>query len=103
MIGCKNQQVLPNKPIRTSSWKRVASKKTRCAPVTTADIATKGGQFDVMTIGMYETPIWGKKGWLREMKTDAAYDVDDDLPRCAMVCPLTASSTPFRSTAKAQC
>ena len=30
----------------------------------TTDIATKGGQFDVMTIGGYETPIWGKKGWL---------------------------------------
>ncbi|MFT7116005.1 MAG: sorbitol/mannitol transport system substrate-binding protein [Rhodoferax sp.] len=25
----------------------------------TTDIATKGGQFDVMTIGMYETPTWG--------------------------------------------
>ncbi|MEY2686097.1 MAG: hypothetical protein RL375_295 [Pseudomonadota bacterium] len=46
----------------------------------TTDIATKGGQFDVMTIGMYETPIWGKKGWLQEIKTDAAYDVDDLLP-----------------------
>ncbi|MFM2065642.1 MAG: hypothetical protein RLZZ584_551 [Pseudomonadota bacterium] len=46
----------------------------------TTDIATKGGQFDVMTIGMYETPIWGKKGWLKEIKTDAAYDVDDLLP-----------------------
>jgi sorbitol/mannitol transport system substrate-binding protein len=46
----------------------------------TTDIATKGGQFDVMTIGMYETPIWGKKGWLKELKTDAAYDVDDLLP-----------------------
>ena len=46
----------------------------------TTDIATKGGQFDVMTIGMYETPIWGKKGWLTELKTDAAYDVDDLLP-----------------------
>ena len=46
----------------------------------TTDIATKGGQFDVMTIGMYETPIWGKKGWLNELKTDAAYDVDDLLP-----------------------
>ena len=46
----------------------------------TNDIATKGGQFDVMTIGMYETPIWGKKGWLAEVKTDAAYDVDDLLP-----------------------
>ncbi len=46
----------------------------------TTDIATKGGQFDVMTIGMYETPIWGKKGWLTELKTNAAYDVDDLLP-----------------------
>ncbi|MDO8318970.1 sugar ABC transporter substrate-binding protein [Rhodoferax sp.] len=46
----------------------------------TTDIATKGGQFDVMTIGMYETPIWGKKGWLTELKTDTAYDVDDLLP-----------------------
>src|SRR5215204_4651772 len=46
----------------------------------TTDIATKGGQFDVMTIGMYETPIWGKKGWLQEIKPEAAYDVDDLLP-----------------------
>ena len=46
----------------------------------TTDIATKGGQFDVMTIGMYETPIWGKKGWLKELKTDAKYDADDILP-----------------------
>src|SRR5258706_8799719 len=46
----------------------------------TTDIATKGGQFDIMTIGMYETPIWGKKGWLNEIKSDAAYDVDDLLP-----------------------
>ena len=46
----------------------------------TTDIATKGGQFDVMTIGMYETPIWGKRGWLKELKFDAAYDVSDLLP-----------------------
>ncbi len=46
----------------------------------TTDIATKGEQFDVMTIGMYETPIWGKKGWLKELKFDAAYDVEDLLP-----------------------
>lgn len=46
----------------------------------TTDVATKGGQFDVMTIGMYETPIWGKKGWLKELKFDDAYKVDDLLP-----------------------
>ncbi|MBX3585125.1 MAG: sugar ABC transporter substrate-binding protein [Ramlibacter sp.] len=46
----------------------------------TTDIATKGGQFDIMTIGMYETPIWGKKGWLQALQPGAAYDVDDLLP-----------------------
>ena len=30
----------------------------------TTDIATKGGQFDILTIGTYETPIWAKKKWL---------------------------------------
>jgi sorbitol/mannitol transport system substrate-binding protein len=46
----------------------------------TTDIATKGGQFDIMTIGMYETPIWGKKGWLKEFKPDTQYDINDLLP-----------------------
>ncbi|MBQ0929309.1 ABC transporter substrate-binding protein [Ideonella alba] len=45
-----------------------------------ADIARKGGRFDVMTIGMFETPIWARKGWLQPIATDAAYDVDDLLP-----------------------
>ena len=30
----------------------------------TTDIATGGGQFDVITIGSYETPIWGAQEWL---------------------------------------
>jgi sorbitol/mannitol transport system substrate-binding protein len=47
----------------------------------TTDIATKGGQFDIMTIGTYEVPIWGKKGWLVSLdKLGADYDVDDLLP-----------------------
>lgn len=46
----------------------------------TTDIATKGGQFDIMTIGLYEAPIWSKKGWLKPIATDAAYDVEDLLP-----------------------
>ena len=45
-----------------------------------SDIATKAGQFDVVTIGMYETPIWAKKGWLEEIKPDAKYDVKDLIP-----------------------
>ena len=46
----------------------------------TTDIATKGGQFDVMTIGMYEAPIWGERGWLQELKFGEEYQPDDLLP-----------------------
>ncbi|MFT6658519.1 ABC transporter substrate-binding protein [Maritalea sp.] len=46
----------------------------------TTDISTKGGQFDIMTIGMYEAPIWGERGWLEPLEFDADYDVDDLLP-----------------------
>ena len=46
----------------------------------TTDITTKGGQFDVLTIGTYEVPIWGGKNWLNELSFGSAYDVDDLLP-----------------------
>ncbi len=44
----------------------------------TTDIATKGGQFDIITIGGYETPIWGKQGWLASVDDlGKDYDYDD--------------------------
>ena len=43
----------------------------------TTDIATKGGQYDVITIGAYETPIWGKKGWLTSLNDFKDYDYED--------------------------
>ena len=47
----------------------------------TTDIATKGGQYDIMTIGTYEVPIWAKQGWLVALDDlGADYDVDDLLP-----------------------
>ena len=47
----------------------------------TTDISTKGGAFDIMTIGMYETPIWGKNGWLVPLNDlSAEYDAADILP-----------------------
>ncbi len=47
----------------------------------TQDIATKGGQFDVMTIGTYEVPIWGARDWLVSLNDlPESYDVDDLLP-----------------------
>ena len=47
----------------------------------TTDVATKGGQYDVMTIGTYEVPIWGKQNWLTELDNlGKNYDLDDLLP-----------------------
>ena len=47
----------------------------------TQDVATKGGQFDVMTIGTYEVPIWGEREWLVSLNDlPESYDVDDLLP-----------------------
>lgn len=47
----------------------------------TQDIAAKGGQFDIMTIGMYETPIWAANEWLVSLDDlPADYDKDDILP-----------------------
>lgn len=47
----------------------------------TTDIATKGGQYDVVTIGNYEVPIWAKQNWLLPLdKMSADYDANDILP-----------------------
>ena len=47
----------------------------------TTDITTNGGQFDIMTIGMYETPIWGANDWLVPLDDlSEDYDVNDILP-----------------------
>ena len=50
----------------------------------TQDVATKAGQFDVVMIGTYEAPIWGRNGWLTDLtpyaRADRAYDVDDLMP-----------------------
>jgi sorbitol/mannitol transport system substrate-binding protein len=47
----------------------------------TQDIAAKGGQFDIMTIGMYETPIWAAQDWLVSLDDlPESYDIDDIIP-----------------------
>lgn len=47
----------------------------------TTDIATGSGRFDIVTIGLYEAPIWAERGWLSALDTmPAAYDVYDLLP-----------------------
>jgi sorbitol/mannitol transport system substrate-binding protein len=50
----------------------------------TADVASGAGQYDIVTIGAYETPQWGANGWLvdltPDLQKDSSYDVDDLLP-----------------------
>ena len=48
---------------------------------TTTDAATHGGQFDIVTIGPLEAPIWGKRGWLLPLddKLSPGYDLGDVL------------------------
>jgi sorbitol/mannitol transport system substrate-binding protein len=47
----------------------------------TIDIATKGGKFDVLTIGTYEVPIWASEGWLLPLDDlGSEYDAEDILP-----------------------
>ncbi|WP_460966756.1 ABC transporter substrate-binding protein [Pedococcus soli] len=50
----------------------------------TADVASKAGQYDIVTIGAYETPQWGANGWLvdltPDLQKDSSYDIDDILP-----------------------
>ncbi|MDX3975158.1 sugar ABC transporter substrate-binding protein [Shinella sp.] len=54
----------------------------------TTDIATKGGQFDIMTIGGYEAPIWGKQGWLTPVD-----DLGDDYDYADLLEPIKAGLT----------
>lgn len=54
----------------------------------TTDIATKSGQFDVMTIGGYEAPIWGKAGWLLDVD-----DLGDDYDYDDLIKPVRAGLT----------
>ena len=47
----------------------------------TTDIATHGGQFDVVTIGAYEVPIWAKQHWLTRLDDlGPGYAANDLLP-----------------------
>ena len=50
----------------------------------TADVASGAGQYDIVTIGAYETPQWGANGWLvdltESLSSDPDYDIDDILP-----------------------
>lgn len=44
------------------------------------DVATRGGRFDVVTIGLLEAPVWGRRGWLMPLEPGPDYGVEDLLP-----------------------
>ncbi len=46
----------------------------------TTDVATKAGQMDIVTVGVYEVPMWAKRGWLAPLSVPASYDIEDVLP-----------------------
>ena len=52
--------------------------------IVTRDAAAGGEQFDVVMVGMYETPQFGANGWLTDLtpmaEADAEYQVDDLIP-----------------------
>lgn len=46
----------------------------------TLDISSGTGAYDIMTIGTYEAPLWGKNGWLVPFdNVPTAYDLNDVL------------------------
>jgi sorbitol/mannitol transport system substrate-binding protein len=54
-----------------------------------ADVSAQGGEFDVVMISNYETPIWSANGWLVNLQPyiDATpgYDAEDFLPQLRAV------------------
>ena len=55
----------------------------------TTDTATGAGSFDVVTVGLFEVPIWGANGWIESIdalaeanpdSVQAEYDFDDLIP-----------------------
>ena len=71
----------------TLNWVILPENELR-ATVTT-DIATGSSTFDVITIGMFEVPLWAQNGWLYSIDQLAAdnpdnvqadYDFEDLLP-----------------------
>ena len=54
----------------------------------TTDVAIKGGQYDIVTIGAYEVPIWAKRRWLSSLDDlGPAYAADD------LIAPVKAAVT----------
>ena len=70
----------------------------------TTDVSTGGGQFDVIFIGLYEAPIFAKRGWLKEMENIPADTTSRTFSSlCATDCPTTGSCMRCPSTERVRC
>lgn len=72
--------------------------ETKLRQSITKDIASGRGKFDVITIGMYEAPIWGKVQWLEPMDDlPQSYQVEDlfDSVRAGLSAEGTLYALPF--------
>ena len=68
-----------NNPGVRLEWRMIDENRLRLRLMT--DLALGDGQFDVMTIGSYETPLWAARSWIDPVgDLPAAYDVADLLP-----------------------
>ena len=69
----------------------------------TASVATGGGEFDVVMISNYETPMWAKNGWLVNltpyMDADTSYNANDFIPTLKSALSYQGSMYSARSTA----
>ncbi|WP_341241545.1 sugar ABC transporter substrate-binding protein [uncultured Nocardioides sp.] len=55
----------------------------------TQDVATGAGQYDVVSVGAYEVPIWAQNGWLQPL--DEYVDGAEDYDRDDLLDPIVAS------------
>ncbi len=68
-----------NNPGVRIEWRVLDENTLRTRMMT--DLAVGQGEYDVMTIGSYETPLWAAQGWLEVLEPlPARYEVDDLLP-----------------------
>ena len=68
-----------NNPDITFEW--VTLDENTLRQRATTEIATGGGQFDVVTIGTYEASIWAERGWLIPLDDlPGDYDIGDLIP-----------------------
>jgi len=70
----------------------------------TTDVSQGSGQFDLVYLGLYETPIFAKRGWLKAIKTYQPTTISRTfLSRFVTAFPTRANFMRFLSMPRARC